>query len=208
MTAGKLDTVSPSTRHDTSTVIVWADADGCTSRIVFSVFAIVQSAIDLAHSLGLRMVAEGVEDEQTARQLCDAGCDEAVSVIICAYTLRRWNELVKAVASVEQQTRRPDETIIVIDHNSVLLERAHETFTSATVIPNRAGRGLSGARNTGVEAAGGEIVAFLDDDARAEPTWLAELLGVPVLYTTGAVVAFAIALVSALPHAAGRATMD
>jgi diguanylate cyclase (GGDEF)-like protein len=39
--------------------------------------AIVQSAIDLAHSLGLRMVAEGVEDEATARQLSDAGCDEA-----------------------------------------------------------------------------------------------------------------------------------
>jgi diguanylate cyclase (GGDEF)-like protein len=39
--------------------------------------AIVKSAIDLAHSLGLRMVAEGVEDEHTARQLCDAGCDEA-----------------------------------------------------------------------------------------------------------------------------------
>jgi EAL domain-containing protein (putative c-di-GMP-specific phosphodiesterase class I) len=39
--------------------------------------AIVQSAIDLAHSLGLRMVAEGVEDALTARQLCDAGCDEA-----------------------------------------------------------------------------------------------------------------------------------
>jgi EAL domain-containing protein (putative c-di-GMP-specific phosphodiesterase class I) len=39
--------------------------------------AIVQSAIDLAHSLGLRMVAEGVEDELTARRLCDAGCDEA-----------------------------------------------------------------------------------------------------------------------------------
>jgi diguanylate cyclase (GGDEF)-like protein len=39
--------------------------------------AIVQSAIDLAHSLGLRMVAEGVEDEDTAMQLCRAGCDEA-----------------------------------------------------------------------------------------------------------------------------------
>jgi diguanylate cyclase (GGDEF)-like protein len=39
--------------------------------------AIVQSAIDLAHSLGLRMVAEGVEDEITARRLSDAGCDEA-----------------------------------------------------------------------------------------------------------------------------------
>jgi diguanylate cyclase (GGDEF)-like protein len=39
--------------------------------------AIVQSAIDLAHSLGLRMVAEGVEDEDTAMQLSRAGCDEA-----------------------------------------------------------------------------------------------------------------------------------
>jgi diguanylate cyclase len=39
--------------------------------------AIVQSAIDLAHSLGLRMVAEGVEDEDTAMQLARAGCDEA-----------------------------------------------------------------------------------------------------------------------------------
>ena len=39
--------------------------------------AIVRSAIDLAHSLGLRMVAEGVEDEDTARQLGRAGCDEA-----------------------------------------------------------------------------------------------------------------------------------
>ncbi|MBV9872708.1 MAG: EAL domain-containing protein, partial [Frankiaceae bacterium] len=39
--------------------------------------AIVQSAIDLAHSLGLRMVAEGVEDEHTARQLSEGGCDEA-----------------------------------------------------------------------------------------------------------------------------------
>jgi EAL domain-containing protein (putative c-di-GMP-specific phosphodiesterase class I) len=39
--------------------------------------AIVQSAIDLAHSLGLRMVAEGVEDEDTAIELSRAGCDDA-----------------------------------------------------------------------------------------------------------------------------------
>lgn len=39
--------------------------------------AIVQSTIDLAHSLGMTLVAEGVEDGRTADQLADSGCDEA-----------------------------------------------------------------------------------------------------------------------------------
>ena len=38
--------------------------------------AIVQSTIMLAHSLGLRLVAEGVEDERTLQVLTDFGCDE------------------------------------------------------------------------------------------------------------------------------------
>ncbi|WP_432562181.1 putative bifunctional diguanylate cyclase/phosphodiesterase [Kineococcus sp. SYSU DK003] len=37
--------------------------------------AIVRSTIMLAHSLGLRLVAEGVEDEATSRELAEAGCD-------------------------------------------------------------------------------------------------------------------------------------
>ncbi|WP_432542284.1 putative bifunctional diguanylate cyclase/phosphodiesterase [Kineococcus sp. SYSU DK002] len=37
--------------------------------------AIVQSTIMLAHSLGLRLVAEGVEDEVTRQELAAAGCD-------------------------------------------------------------------------------------------------------------------------------------
>jgi diguanylate cyclase (GGDEF)-like protein/PAS domain S-box-containing protein len=39
--------------------------------------AIVRSTIELAHNLGLRVVAEGVEDEATARLLTELGCDEA-----------------------------------------------------------------------------------------------------------------------------------
>jgi diguanylate cyclase (GGDEF)-like protein len=39
--------------------------------------AIVRSMIDLARALGLRVVAEGVEDEPTWRMLADAGCDVA-----------------------------------------------------------------------------------------------------------------------------------
>ena len=37
--------------------------------------AIVRSTIRLAHSLGLRMVAEGVEDAATSEELVRAGCE-------------------------------------------------------------------------------------------------------------------------------------
>jgi diguanylate cyclase len=39
--------------------------------------AIVRSTIDLAHNLGLRVVAEGVEDAATWQLLAQLGCDEA-----------------------------------------------------------------------------------------------------------------------------------
>jgi EAL domain-containing protein (putative c-di-GMP-specific phosphodiesterase class I) len=39
--------------------------------------AIVASTIDLAHRLGLRVVAEGVEQEATLRHLEALGCDES-----------------------------------------------------------------------------------------------------------------------------------
>jgi len=38
---------------------------------------IVRSVIDLAHNLGITVVAEGVEDRQTLEQLADMGCDIA-----------------------------------------------------------------------------------------------------------------------------------
>ena len=38
---------------------------------------IVQSTIDLAHNLGLTVVAEGVQDEQTLDRLKELGCDTA-----------------------------------------------------------------------------------------------------------------------------------
>jgi diguanylate cyclase (GGDEF)-like protein/PAS domain S-box-containing protein len=37
--------------------------------------AIVRSIVDLAHNLGMRVVAEGIEDEAVWRQLGDLGCD-------------------------------------------------------------------------------------------------------------------------------------
>jgi GT2 family glycosyltransferase len=93
-------------------------------------------------------------------------------VVICAYSLDRWSDLREAITSVQHQTITPYETIVVIDHNDDLLALVRQAFPDILAIPNQGTRGLSGARNTGVAAAGGDIVAFLDDDARADTTWL------------------------------------
>lgn len=99
-----------------------------------------------------------------------------VSVIVCAYTMERWDELVDAVQSCADQTLEADEVLLVIDHNDELLARAQKDITNARVIPNRFTKGLSGARNTGVASSHGDYVVFLDDDARAEDKWLEHLL--------------------------------
>ncbi|MEN3309806.1 MAG: hypothetical protein V7603_6008 [Micromonosporaceae bacterium] len=99
-----------------------------------------------------------------------------VSVVVCAYTEARWSQLLRAVDSVLSQEPPPVEVVVVIDHNDTLLARATQRLTRCQVLANRGARGLSGARNTGVAAVTGDIVAFLDDDAAARPGWLAGML--------------------------------
>jgi GT2 family glycosyltransferase len=100
----------------------------------------------------------------------------SVAVIICAYTESRWELIRKAVDSVEAQTAPAKEVVIVVDHNDVLLEMAQQEWPTHMVIANERQRGLSGARNTGVTHATGEVVAFLDDDAAAHANWLERLV--------------------------------
>ena len=97
------------------------------------------------------------------------------SVVICAYADERWDDLTRALASVRAQSLPPAETIVVCDHNEPLRARTAEAFPWARVIANDGRQGLSDARNSGVQAAAGSVVAFLDDDAVAAPSWLATL---------------------------------
>lgn len=98
------------------------------------------------------------------------------AVVICAYTDERWDALDAAVSSVASQTRSARETVVVVDHNPDLFRRLRATFPRLRVVENRGVRGLAGARNAGVAATTAPIVAFLDDDAIADPEWLDSLL--------------------------------
>src|SRR5689334_1846418 len=97
--------------------------------------------------------------------------DPRLSVIICAYTMARWDQLAEAVASVHAQSTPAAEVLVVVDHNDELLERAGGVLADAAtvVLPNTQRRGLAGARNTGVEAATGDRVGFRGGEAPAAP---------------------------------------
>ena len=100
-----------------------------------------------------------------------------VSVVICAYTERRWEQTQAAVESVLSQRPGPAQVLLVIDHNPGLAVRARSELPAVTVLENDGPPGLSGARNTGLVAATQAITVFLDDDAEAQAGWLPSLVG-------------------------------
>lgn len=109
-----------------------------------------------------------------------AGTAVTASVVVCAYTLDRWERLEAAVRGAASQRRsgeRSDEVVLVIDHNDALLKRAKDELGDvALVVENDHKKGLCGARNAGVDASQGDVVVFLDDDALPGDVWLAAIL--------------------------------
>ena len=99
-----------------------------------------------------------------------------VSVIVTTYSRDRWDWLREAVESAQAQLLPALEIIVVVDHNPQLLEEITAAFPGVVAVPNIGGRGVSGARNSGVKASRGEVVGFLDDDAIVTPEWLQTLL--------------------------------
>jgi glycosyltransferase involved in cell wall biosynthesis len=76
-----------------------------------------------------------------------------ISVIICAYTEKRWDDLLAAVESVRHQTLPASEIIIVIDHNPDLLKQVKDHLSYVVAIENTGVSGLSDARNSGITLA-------------------------------------------------------
>jgi GT2 family glycosyltransferase len=107
-----------------------------------------------------------------ARSIVPAPVDPPrVSVVCCSFngepTIR---DTLEGVARLDY----PDYEVIVVDDGSTdaTAEIARSYGAKVVSTPNQ---GLSAARNVGLEAASGEIVAYIDDDAYPEPDWLTHL---------------------------------
>lgn len=98
-----------------------------------------------------------------------------ISAIICTHNREEY--LGAAIDSLLNQQFAEFE-VIVVDNAScdrtsdIVQQRLADPRLRYVYEPNL---GLSVARNTGAQAAKGEILAYLDDDAEASPTWLATI---------------------------------
>lgn len=87
--------------------------------------------------------------------------DPLVSAVIPAYNAER--TIAGAVESALGQTHSLHEIIVIDDGSSDRTAAIAGTFPNIRVIHQR-NRGVGAARNTGIEAASGEWIAFLDSD--------------------------------------------
>ena len=103
----------------------------------------------------------------------------ALSAVICTYN--RYDLLPEAIESLVKQDVPPGLfEIIVVDNSpdpagAARFGQRYAGFSNLTYLIEPK-PGLSNARNKGMAAALGRIVAFIDDDARACPSWAKELL--------------------------------
>lgn len=104
-----------------------------------------------------------------------------VSVVIP--TFRRPDALRRALTSALDQSDAGAFEVVVVDNDPARsaepVVRALQAGARVRVVYAHAPvPGVANARNVGVNAAGGDFIAFLDDDETAPPTWLGGLMGV------------------------------
>jgi GT2 family glycosyltransferase len=95
-----------------------------------------------------------------------------VSVVVCAYNAER---TIEACLRSLRGLRYPNYEVIVVNDGStdgtLEIVRRHPWVT----LVSHENRGLSAARNSGIAAAGGELIAFTDSDCVVDPDWLTYL---------------------------------
>ncbi|MEK7102811.1 MAG: glycosyltransferase [Patescibacteria group bacterium] len=97
-----------------------------------------------------------------------------ISVIIPAYNEERYIGATLNALS-RQDFNREDFEIIVVDNASTDLTSSVAHVNGADRVISEPQKGTNRARQTGVEASEGEIIAFLDADCTPKPEWLSHI---------------------------------
>ena len=106
----------------------------------------------------------------------EPGClGVGVSIVICTFDVGRFSNLRESVTLLREQVPTPHEIIIVVNDNASLADLVSESIDGVTIVVNDR-PGVSHARDAGVAAATGDVVAFIDDDALPATDWLANLV--------------------------------
>ncbi|HEX7861665.1 MAG TPA: glycosyltransferase [Verrucomicrobiae bacterium] len=98
-----------------------------------------------------------------------------VSVVVASYNGDRTLEA--CLKSLQELNYPSYEVILVDDGSTDRTEAICKQYARVRYIRHEKNMGLSVARNTGINASRGEIVAFTDSDCRADEDWLFYLVG-------------------------------
>ncbi len=100
--------------------------------------------------------------------------DPLVSIVI--NTLNRANVLADTLESLKGLNYKRFEVVVVNGPSNDSTVEVLNAWSGQIKTPTCPEANLSMSRNRGIQAASGEIVAFIDDDASPHPDWLDELL--------------------------------
>lgn len=103
--------------------------------------------------------------------------DELISVIVPVYNVERY--LTKCIESITSQSYRQLEIILVDDGSKDSSGKMCDSFSHSDTrikVIHKDNQGLGMARNTGIDHATGEFIAFIDSDDYIEPEAFSKLI--------------------------------
>lgn len=97
----------------------------------------------------------------------------SVSVIVPTYS--RPDAIAQCIAAIQEQDYPLGalELVVVDDSSPLPVQVGSDPVFPVRVVRTPSNSGPAAARNLGIQAAGGDLLAFTDDDCRPDPDWVA-----------------------------------